>query len=182
MDIDVFGNSTAYLALVACFVMGMLFARGKLSHTRRIKTARRVLNKLQVIETPSAQIAYLRKIDPFVFEELILEAFDNGGLKIRRNSRYTGDGGIDGKVKINGRYVLIQAKRYSGYISNEDVSVFSNLCENKGQLGLFIHTGKTGRESYRQQSGKVDIVSGSRMLNLILGRSFSPRWKVQQAS
>lgn len=176
---NLFGEVIAYLVLILCFAVGVLFARGKLSHTRRIKTARRVLKKLQAIETPSAQFAYLRKIDPFVFEELILEAFHSGGVKIKRNSRYTGDGGIDGKVKIHGRYVLIQAKRYSGYIDNKDIDVFSKLCEKNGLLGLFIHTGKTGKGSYQEKSGEVDIVSGSRMLDLILGRRFVPRWEAQ---
>ena len=173
---NLFGDITPYFILIMCFAVGVLFARGKLSHTRRIKAARRVLKKLRTIDHPSGQFAYLRKVDPFVFEELILEAFNRGGLKIKRNRRYTGDGGIDGKVKINGRYVLIQAKRYSGYINNNHVTLFSKLCKDKRQLGLFIHTGKTGKGSYHQQSGEVDIVSGSRMLDLILGRRFTPSW------
>ncbi|WP_192840691.1 restriction endonuclease, partial [Enterobacter hormaechei] len=43
---------------------------------------------------------YLRKIDPFVFEELLLEGFEAHGFRTIRNKRYTGDGGIDGQVII----------------------------------------------------------------------------------
>ncbi|MEX6059375.1 restriction endonuclease [Enterobacter hormaechei] len=42
------------------------------------------------------KINYLRKIDPFVFEELLLEGFEAHGFRTIRNKRYTGDGGIDG--------------------------------------------------------------------------------------
>ncbi|MBA52874.1 MAG: restriction endonuclease [Pseudomonadales bacterium] len=149
-----FGDVIAYLVLILCFAVGVMFARGKLSHTRRIKTARRVLKKLQAIETPSAQFAYLRKIDPFVFEELILEAFHGGGLKIERNRRYTGDGGIDGKVKIHGRYVLIQAKRYSGYIDNKDIDVFSRLCEKMVFWGCLSIRARQGKGAIEKNLGK----------------------------
>ncbi len=40
------------------------------------------------------KIAYLRKIDPFVFEELLLEGFERRGFEVIRNRRYTGDGGL----------------------------------------------------------------------------------------
>ncbi|MGS6531656.1 restriction endonuclease, partial [Enterobacter hormaechei] len=42
-------------------------------------------------------INYLRKIDAFVFEELLLEGFEAHGFRTMRIKRYSGDGGIDGQ-------------------------------------------------------------------------------------
>ncbi|HHX8430837.1 TPA: hypothetical protein ACVO1V_002940 [Legionella pneumophila] len=68
----------------------------KKSHRVRIIKAMRVFNLLKKPEftlQPSRFFAYIRTIDPFVFEELILIAFKSRGLKVIHNKRYTGDGG-----------------------------------------------------------------------------------------
>ncbi|WP_228703482.1 restriction endonuclease [Klebsiella pneumoniae] len=68
----------------------------KRRHKRKQQQARRVLAKIQTLPAFGYKIAYLRKIDPFTFEELLLEGFESHGFSIIRNKRYTGDGGIDG--------------------------------------------------------------------------------------
>ncbi len=140
-------------------------------HARKIRKATKILKKIQEISLQknghARAIGYLRKIDPFVFEELLLTALKKQGLKIRRNKKYTGDGGIDGRCKIEGYDVLIQAKRYKSYINSADVGVFSNLCMNYRCKGLFIHTGKTGSASKKWVSSSFDIVSGSRLIDLL---------------
>lgn len=111
-------------------------------------------------------LTYLRKIDPFVFEELLLLAFRDAGWIIVRNTRYTGDHGIDGRlVKGNLRFA-IQAKRYKGHIRRADVNSFSD-CLDDGEFGFFVHTGRTGA-ACRKQNGRVSIISGRRLINLIL--------------
>ncbi|HCF30762.1 MAG TPA: hypothetical protein DEV81_27020, partial [Cyanobacteria bacterium UBA11049] len=42
-------------------------------------------------------IATLRRLDPYVFEELLLTCCQDQGWEIERNFRYTNDGGIDGR-------------------------------------------------------------------------------------
>ncbi len=62
-------------------------------HQRNIRTARRVLNKIRSWDGDNVNariFGYLRKIDPFVFEELLLESFKSQGYRIKRNARYTG--------------------------------------------------------------------------------------------
>ena len=143
-------------------------------HRRNIKQADKCLERLSTIVQPARQFSYLRKVDPFVFEEMILTAFKHLGHKIRRNRRYTGDGGVDGIVYIDKKKYLIQAKRYSGYIDNQHVLALNKLCQRKRCRGLFIHTGKTGRKSWAQSdSNSVEIVSGKRMLSLLLQQNFS---------
>lgn len=96
------------------------------------------------LQPPQLLYARLRAMDPLAFEELLLESFERRGYKVIRNRRYTGDGGIDGQVVIDGAVWLIQAKRYADTIRSEHVAAFEALCRTKGRRGLFIHTGRTG--------------------------------------
>lgn len=136
-------------------------------HRIYINQARKILKKLQSFNHDGEKISYLRKIDPFVFEELILCAYESHGHSIIRNKRYTGDGGIDGQVIIDGQLTLIQAKRYSSHINARHVKDFSMICHRRGVRGVFIHTGKTGEKSYRNTQSSVRIISGSKLLELL---------------
>ncbi|MCZ8812466.1 restriction endonuclease [Escherichia albertii] len=138
-------------------------------HQRKQEQAKRVITRLSQIPTFSQKITYLRKIDPFTFEELILEAFERSGFTVIRNESYTGDGGIDGKVIIDNETCLIQAKRYKGFISPSHVNDFIRLCETHCASGFFCHTGKTSKPLMQKikASNYVVIVSGERLINLI---------------
>lgn len=144
----------------------------RIRHIYKIIKSYRRLNKLKSIEHPGQQFAYLRKIDPFVFEEMILTSFKRLGGKIIRNRHYTGDGGIDGKIVIDNQLFLIQAKRYSSHINPAHITDFARLCERQCCRGLFIHTGKTGAKSWKNTSRAIDIVSGQRMLDLLNNKFF----------
>ena len=139
-------------------------------HVKCIKKAAQVKDLLTSgIFSPGQAINYLRKINPYVFEELVLTGFEERGYKIIRNKRYSGDGGMDGMVIRNGEEFLVQSKRYTGYISNAHVEAFSRLCTRRCRKGFFVHTGKTGGKSKDVVSyfGNVDIISGDRLLALI---------------
>lgn len=144
----------------------------------RVKKAKEILIKLRNFEDENKEIrilSYLRKIDPFVFEEMLLTCFKERGLKIKRNKRYTGDGGIDGRIWIKRKMYFIQAKRYKSYINKKHVEDFINLCQKKKKKGLFIHTGKTGAKSKElfYQSNDIYVISGNLLISLILKRSIS---------
>lgn len=158
----------AILMLVACMclVLNPLVLKKK---RWRHKAAKRVLEKLQTLDNLPTKIAYLRKIDAFIFEELILEAFERRGCRVKRNKRYTGDGGIDGKFWINKHLYLVQAKRYSNHISAAHVREFVALCAKHRSKGIFVHTGRTGKLSKEiaQQCSNVTIISGERLIQLV---------------
>jgi restriction system protein len=141
--------------------------------TWRVRSAKRVIRRLRDIEGEHAdakRFAYLRKIDPFVFEEVILLCFQRRGLKVERTP-YTRDGGLDGRVWLkDGRLILLQAKRYRAHIQAAHMKAFRTLVERKGALGLFVHTGRTGRRSWiESRSNQVQILSGGRLLQLLSG-------------
>ena len=84
--------SVLQTALIILVIYFLLRARFRPRHYFKIKNGERVLKKLESFEHDGSKINYLKKIDPFVFEELVLSAFQSHGFKIKRNKRYTGDG------------------------------------------------------------------------------------------
>ena len=128
------------------------------------------LKELAQLETPPKQFYYLRSLDPFVFEEMVLIALERHGYKVIRNKRYTGDGGIDGRAYLNGQHYLIQSKRYRKHINAAHVEAFAQICKRRKGRGLFVHTGRTGAQSRRVANHtNVEIISGARLLKLLSG-------------
>lgn len=72
-----------FLFLLLCFIV--VAARGGRRtvstrvrrHRRYRKTAQRVLGRLPQLSSDGARLSYLRKINPYVFEELLLLALEN---------------------------------------------------------------------------------------------------------
>lgn len=62
-------------------------------HRHYRRKAERVMAQLSSLPEGGAGVKYLRKINPYVFEELLLLAFERRGMRVIRNSRYSGDGG-----------------------------------------------------------------------------------------
>lgn len=165
---------------VWAIVVGVLiawFTNKPLKHAWRIRQADRTICRLKKIGKnlgAPAQFGFLRKsVDPFVFEEAILTALAKRKLRIIRNRRYTGDGGIDGRCYYRGRLVLIQAKKYSNHINPQDVQKHVAICRRHKALGLFVHTGKTGPASRQSACPDLDIISGTRMLSLLCGEEIA---------
>ena len=158
------------ILILILIVLRNLFVHRKLTkHQYKINSADKILKKIGTIKCQSGQFCYIRKVDPFVFEEMILSALKMHGHEIIRNKKYTGDGGIDGRVIVGGFTLLIQAKRYSGYIRQEDVNTFAAICKRQNRKGLFIHSGKTGKASHVQakKNPHIKIISGNSLLNLL---------------
>ncbi len=168
------------LIYIALFLFALILIRlkpFKLNHRNNIKQSKKILKSLREFDgeyKTARQFSYLRKIDPFVFEELLLTCFEERGIKIKRSPRYTGDGGQDGEIWLNGKKILIQAKRYKSHINSNHVSAFTGLVSAKKVRGLFIHTGKTGYAAKQALNrDKIEILSGQKLIKLIIGE---PLW------
>lgn len=147
-------------------------------HRRRIKRSRAVLRTLRRFdgEHRSARIfAYLRKIDPLLFEEVVLSALEDAGAFVLRNRRYSGDGGIDGCAWLRDvGWCALQAKRYGAHVSREHLAAFAELVDRSGlRAGIFVHTGRTGEESYGALRGsRLLLLSGERLVRFVLDGEF----------
>lgn len=167
-------NIIIFLLLVVAFSLLYFFPRvsrkSKKKHIRNINKSKQVLfkmNQFEGIYKEAQIIAYLRKIDPYVFEELLLEALLKKGFEITRNKRYSGDGGIDGKAHLNGQLYYVQAKRYQKYIALKHLDQFQTKVGK--DKGLFVHTGKTGKDTYDKfRHSNVEIISGKRLIDLLI--------------
>ena len=175
-------NLNLVLVLIFCAALLVLIIRHyrvPIRHRWRRRQAREMCEQLRGRDRDQpAGIHYarLRAMDPLAFEELLLEAFERRGHRVIRNRRYTGDGGVDGEVIIDGEHWLIQAKRYRDAIRPEHVSDFAQLCATRQRRGLFIHTGRTGGMSRTvvDRATGIEIVSGQRLLALLTGAPFQP--------
>ncbi|MDA0910242.1 MAG: restriction endonuclease [Proteobacteria bacterium] len=158
------------------------FVVRKSKHNHNIRKARKVmklLNKEEFRASAPKFYSYVRKIDPLVFEELLLYCFAVRGFTIKRNTKYTGDGGVDGMVKLGenkniyngGEWWLIQAKRYKSHINPQHINDFKQVIDQQRCAGgLFIHTGKTGDKSYQHLGAsqhKLQLISGAKLHQLI---------------
>lgn len=144
-----------------------------LKHQRYIRQADLVLKQLRSgeVQLPKA-LAILRKMNPYAFEELLLTCCHERGWKIERNFKYSGDGGLDGRVTIAGRLYLIQAKRYRGHIKAKHIHDFYRVIQKEeAHRGFFIHSGKTS-ESAKEllRNYQISLLSGQRLVNFILGQ------------
>ena len=153
--------------VLICLLISWVLRRRGSGHGRKIRQSARVLKKLASIPHPAARLNYLRAINPYVFEELLLTAFAALGNPISRNKRYSGDNGLDGRVKLDGKWTYLQAKRYRGYVKLEHIREFNQLCERSKQPGIFIHTGKTGSGVWKVCSPLVHVVSGENLVDFI---------------
>jgi restriction system protein len=145
------------------------YKKPRYKHIYYIKQADVVLSTINSFSYPGQKLNYLRKINPFIFEELLLTAFQKKGYKIKRNKKYTGDGGIDGIIFNNKNKILIQAKRYSNYINPKHLKEFEILVLKNKCKGYFIHTGKTSTDIYKENQNNlnISIISGNKLLNLL---------------
>lgn len=146
---------------------------GKIRHNIRIKKAKRVSKKLLEIKKinqnyKAISFGYLRKINCFVFEELILSSIEKQGKIIKRNKSYSNDGGLDG-IFYDKKYgkILIQSKRYKSYINKKHVEEFLQIVKKNNYKGIFVHTGKTGKYTKLLEDKNVCFVSGEYLIDII---------------
>ena len=169
------------IAVWVLFVPSGGGGRSSKRHRRYVAKARKVSSVLRGgTLAPGQAMAYLRKVNPYVFEEVVLEGFRGKGFGIHRNRRYSGDGGVDGRVDIDGKEYLIQCKRYCGHIDRRHVEDFSRVCLRENREGYFVHTGRTGKGARDEAEhwGNVRVVSGRKLLDLLGYRG--PEGKKQQ--
>lgn len=169
------------LYIIICFILffiSILFIKGKKkTHKWRLDSAEKTLKKVRTFEHDGQILNYLKKIDAFVFEEILLFVFnERKEIKILRNEKYTGDGGVDGIFFIGKDKYLIQAKRYKDFVNTAHIKKFiEDIEKNKAVKGYFIHTGKT-REATKKdfiQNEKIDIISGTKLVHFIRTGDFN---------
>lgn len=165
-------DKSIYL-LVLLFILLVVYPLifKKTRHQKKRIAADKIIETISKIEHPGQKIAYLRKVDPYAFEELILTLLQRKGFVIARNKKYSGDGGIDGRFEHNKEMWFIQAKRYSNRIKLEHVNAFAQVLRENKCHGIFVHTGTTPSSILKAaratgSKNRIEIISGGRLLDL----------------
>lgn len=143
----------------------------------RVDSSRRWLKNFRLNKSKFSQrqrFSYIRKVDHFLWEEILMSCFEERGYPIIR-TKMTRDAGSDGFVMLNGQQIIIQAKRYSGSVSKAHVLTFSTVITNNRLIakGLFIHTGRTSRPIHRifHKNKNIHLLSGvDDILNFLDGQ------------
>lgn len=146
---------------------------GKRRHRRNVATSRRALALLATFPHEGAVINYLRKVDPYVVEELVLSLLEEQGHFVWRNRAYSGDGGTDGAFYWPGRgWHAVQCKRYSRAINPAHARDFRALVERSYSGGVLVHTGRTGDQSQEAMApAGLFLLSGSTLTRSVKGAS-----------
>lgn len=154
---------------------------GAAKHQRNIAKSRQVLAKLSTFGHDAGAITYLRKIDPLLFEELILSLLEQRGILVLRSKRYSGDGGLDGQFYWPGRgWHAVQCKRYGKSITPAHARDFAELCRRRFKGGVFVHTGRTGDGSQEALAApSLFILSGSDLATCARDRNADPLALIQ---
>jgi restriction system protein len=144
---------------------------GHRRHRRNVRQSRVLLRRLAGFEHEGAVLAYLRKVDPYLMEELVLSLLEERGVFVLRNRSYSGDGGLDGRLWWPGRgWHAVQCKRYSSAINPAHAREFQSLVRARFRGGVFVHTGRTGDQSQEALApAGLFILSGSGLTCSIKG-------------
>ena len=141
----------------------------KKRHKNWEREARGVLKRLQK-GIPGEQIGpMLQAMSPYAFEYLITEGLKGQGIKVRKIQKASGDGGIDGMAHVEGRWHLIQAKRYRSPVASQVIEEFVQVCQEKRMPGLFVaSSGFTmpARQAARR-SKRLKLMDGRQLVRAI---------------
>lgn len=158
--------------LVSAVILALYFiiASRRTTISKAKRGAKKAWRKIQKAESPQKVFNIVRRIHPFAFEMLVIIALKKKGIKAWHGRKFTGDGGVDGYARIDGRLYYIQDKRYSGTVNTDHVKSFNSLCRLQNVYGLFVHTGTTGKKAVKiNNENRVHIISGEKLLSLLNG-------------
>lgn len=136
-------------------------------HRRLQKIARKTLATVR--RSPENALDVLAAADHFVFEYVITLAYADCGHPTRKLRRLTGDGGIDGMVQLDGRWHVLQAKRYTGRLGSATVRTFIEATQRWRMPGILITSG--GYTSPAKRLGtatpRITLLDGRALIRMI---------------
>ena len=115
------------------------------------------------------KLHHLRRMDPYVFEELVLWVYKRHGWEVVPTPR-SGDHGVDGFISRDGKRYAIQCKRYSKKVGEPAIhSLHGVVTKELANGGYLITTGEFTDEAvqWARATGAITLVSGRDLLLMI---------------
>jgi restriction system protein len=125
-------------------------------------------------------LALLSKVDPFRFEQIVLDLLVQMGYGGSRKeaaavTQKGGDEGIDGVInedRLGLDVIYVQAKRWKGNVGRQEIQSFVGaLAGKKASKGVFITTSSFGDNATTYAAGlhqKVILIDGRRLAELMI--------------
>jgi restriction system protein len=125
-------------------------------------------------------LAQLSKVDPFRFEQIVLDLLVRMGYGGSRKeaaavTQKTGDEGIDGVInedRLGLDVIYVQAKRWKGNVGRQEIQSFVGaLAGKKATKGVFITTSSFNDNATVYAAGlhqKVILIDGRRLAELMI--------------
>lgn len=90
---------------------------------------------------------YLQSMDPREFEKLVCALFERQGYTVEPTP-YSGDGGVDGFLRLNGKVHLLQCKRVKGSVGEPVLrDLFGTMTAWGADSGIVVTTGTVSRKA-----------------------------------
>lgn len=130
---------------------------------------RRGTRKRRLLDTRTG-IASIRALSWREFEELVAEAFRREGYRVEENTKAGADGGVDIRLRRDGRLVLVQCKNWNG--NRVGVSVVREMCgvmmDQRAAGVVIVCSGGFTRDAWGFAKDKpVRLVDGRALLRMI---------------
>jgi restriction system protein len=114
--------------------------------------------------------AFIDRVDPYEFEDVVLDAYERTGFHVRR-TKASGDEGLDGVLYAGSEAIGLQVKRYKGRVGAPMVREFiGSLAVFELDRGIFVSTGRLTQQARKAARWHgVEILTGDPLRDLILG-------------
>ncbi len=135
-------------------------------------------------------IERLKKVNPGVFEKLMLSLLENMGYGLPEHRGKSGDEGIDGVIqdKLGVNPIYIQAKRWENNVREPEIRNFiGSLDTKKTDKGILFTTAgfdSRAKEAAERSSKKIILIDGVKLAELMiefdLGVSTTKEYKIKE--
>ena len=111
---------------------------------------------------------YLRQMDPRGFEHLICNVYRRIGFLVEETP-YSGDSGIDGYMRREGKLYLLQCKRVKGSVGRPVLQqLYGCMNDHQAAGGVVVTTGSVSGQARRWARGKkIEIVEMNRPVAMV---------------
>ena len=110
----------------------------------------------------------LADLDPFDFERVVCDVYRRLGYEVEGTPK-TGDGGVDGYLKRDGKVYLLQCKRVKGSVGQPILrDLYGVMRATDAQGGIVVTTGRVSRQAREWAKGKdISLVETLELKGLI---------------
>lgn len=111
---------------------------------------------------------FLRTVDPREFERLVCTLFEAMGYVVQ-GTPFSGDGGVDGFARRDGKLALLQCKRVHGSVGEPVLrDLWGSIAHHEADEGIVVTTGSVSRQAREWASGKpIRIIELTELTELV---------------